>query len=169
MKKARTIKAKTIKAKPEKTIKAKSETVNVSALIADGGLTVSHTAINARVKSYDLSQAIAYFNNDATIKAVQSVIENKVNKSEFGNSYLATAAGVLGYLTEENKSLFSGDKAKGALNNSGHYSYVSKVYGFTFGSVKAENAKTLKALHDAGYIGVELNKTCQVLKAKTIL
>ena len=161
-KKAKTIKAKTIKAKPEKAI-------DLHALITDGGLMTSHTAINARVKSYDLSQAIAYFNNDATIKAVQSVIESKVNKSEFGNSYLATAAGVLGYLTEENKSLFSGDKAKGALNNSGHYSYVSKVYGFTFGTVLAKDAKTVSALHKAGYVGVELGKTCQVLKSKTIL
>ena len=151
-----------------KTAKVKTS-IDVSALINDGGLTVSHTAVNARVKGYDLAQTIAYFNNDATIKAIKGVIENKANKSIFGNSYIATAAGILGYLTEENKSLFAGDKGKGSLNNSSHFSYVSKVYGFQFGSVKAENAKTLKALHNSGYTGVELGKTCQVLKAKTIL
>jgi len=156
--------AKTVKAKT-----AKSETVNVSALISDGGLMTSHTAINARVKSYDLAQAIAYFNTDETIKAVQSVIETKANKTAFGNSYLATAAGILGYLNTENKALFAGDKGKGSLNNSSHFSYIAKVYGFVFGSVTPKDAKTVKALHNAGYIGVELGKTCQVLKAKTIL
>jgi len=155
--------------KAQTTNSAKSETVNVSALISDGGLTVSHTAVNARVKSFDLAQTLAYFNTDATVKAVKSVIESKTNKSAFGNSYIATAAGVLGFLTEENKGLFSGDKGKGALNNSGHYSYVSKVYGFTFGTVTPKDAKTVAALHKAGYTGVTLSKACQVLKSKVVL
>ena len=149
---------------------AKVETsIDVSSLIIDGGLTTSHTAVNSKVKSFDLQQTINYFCTPETVKAIVSVIIDRVNKTPFGNSYLATAAGILGYLTEENKSLFSGDKGKGALNNSGHFSYVSKVYGFTFGTVTPKDAKTLKALRDAGYIGVELNKICQVLKAKTIL
>lgn len=160
MKKAQTVKA---------TKKADRETINVASLINDGGLTVSHAAINARVKGYDLAQTLSYFNTDSTVEAVKSVIETRVNKTQFGSSYIATAAGVLGFLTDENKSLFSGDKGKGALNNSGHFTYVSKVYGFTFGTVLVKDTKTLKALHDAGYTGVQVGKTCQVLKSKTIL
>lgn len=143
--------------------------VDVNDLIVDGSLTVSHAAIAARVKSYDLKQTIAYFGTQEIITAVKAVIENRVNKTVFGNSFIATAAGILGFLTDENKGIFAGDKGKGALNNSAHFSYVSKVYGFGFGTVKPENKKTVDALLKAGYAGVQIGKVSQVLKSKTVL